>query len=220
MLSRRSLFKRCFWILLSFLTSAVSTPGVWISRSWAQVKQILPKGFPKEKIIEMNPAEIDSRDLDLDTLDQFGTMGTTNLTIDLASYRLKVTGEVNRPLSLAYEEILKLPSVTEDVLLICPGFFANHGRWTGVSLATLLDEAGMKKEAHFVDVKSRDGKALRIPLQTIRRKKLFLAYQVNDQRLPQKHGFPLRLIYEDAYGEDWVKFVDEMAVAPWPSQGS
>ena len=191
-----------------------------MSTAWAQVKQILPKGFSKEKIINMTPAEIDNRNLDIDTLDQFGTMGSTNLAIDLAAYRLKVTGEINRPLSLAYEEVLKLPSVTENVLLICPGFFANHGRWTGVSLITLLNEAGIKKEAQFVDVKSRDGKVLRISLENIRRKKIFLAYQVNGQRLPQKHGFPLRLVYEDVYGDDWVKFVDEIAAAPWPSQGS
>ena len=44
------------------------------------------------------------------------------------------------------------------------------------------------------------------------RKKIFLAYRVNGETLPQKHGFPLRLVYEDAYGYDWIKYVDEVAV--------
>ena len=220
MFTRRELFKRYFWITLGFFTSTLSMPRRWMTSSWAQAKQILPKGFSKERLIDMNPAEIDNRDLEIDALDHFGTMGPTDIVVDLAAYRLKITGETKRSLFLTYEEILRLPSVTENVLLICPGFFANHGRWTGVHLKTLLEEAEIKKEAQFVDVKGRDGKVLRIRLENIRRKKIFLAYHVNGQPLPQKHGFPLRLVYEDVYGADWVKFVDEIVVAPWPSTGS
>jgi len=36
---------------------------------------------------------------------------------------------------------------------------------------------------------------------------------VNGETLPQKHGFPLRLVYEDAYGYDWVKYVDEIVLS-------
>jgi DMSO/TMAO reductase YedYZ molybdopterin-dependent catalytic subunit len=71
----------------------------------------------------MNPEEIDNRNLDIDPLNRFGTMGQTKVAIDIKSYRLKVTGKVGRPLSLSYDQILKCPSVTEVVLLICPGFF-------------------------------------------------------------------------------------------------
>jgi sulfoxide reductase catalytic subunit YedY len=220
MFTRRGFFKRFFWTTLAFLASSLSTPRKWMTRSWAQAKQILPRGFSRERLIGMNPAEIDSRDLEIDVLDRFGTMGSTDLVVDLVAYRLKITGEIKRPLFLTYEEILRLPSVTEDVLLICPGFFANHGRWTGVHLQALLEEAEVNKEARFVDVKGRDGKVLRIPLESIRRKKIFLAHHVNGQPLPQKHGFPLRLVYEEVYGADWVKFVDEIVVAPWPPAGS
>jgi hypothetical protein len=73
---------------------------------------------------------------------------------------LKVTGAVNHPLSLSYDQILKLPSLTEVVLLICPGFFANNGRWTGASLKTLLQEAQVKKEATYLDIKG--GKVPRV----------------------------------------------------------
>ncbi len=84
----------------------------------------------------MNPAEIDNRNLDIDPLEKFGTMGPTDVAVDVKTYRLKITGAVNHPLSLSYDQILKFPSLTELVLLICPGFFANNGRWTGVSLKT------------------------------------------------------------------------------------
>lgn len=161
----------------------------------------------------MNPAEIDNRNLDIDPLEKFGTMGPTDVAVDIKTYQLKIRGAVNHPLSLSYDQILKFPSLTEVVLLICPGFFANNGRWTGVSFKALLQEAQVKEEAKYVDVKGAHEKMVRIPLKDIDRKKIFLTYRVNGETLPQKHGFPLRLVYEDAYGYDWIKYVDEIIVS-------
>ncbi len=160
----------------------------------------------------MNPGEIDNRNLDIDSLEKFGTMGPTDVAVDVKTYHLKITGAVNHPLSLSYDQILKFPSLTELVLLICPGFFANNGRWTGVSLKMLLQGARVKKEATYLDIKGAYEKGVRIPLKDLGRKKILLAYRVNGETLPQKHGFPLRLVYEDAYGYDWVKYVDEVVV--------
>jgi len=185
----------------------------FISDAWAKAKQLLPKGFSNNQLKEMNPAEVDNRNLEIDPLDQFGTMGPTDVAIDPKTYRLKITGKVGRPLSLEYDQILKYPSMTEVVLLICPGFFSNNGRWTGVNLKSLLQEARVKKEAQYVDINGAHGKGVRIPIKTLDQKKIFLAYRVNGETLPQKHGFPLRLVYEDAYGFDWVKYVDEIAVS-------
>jgi sulfoxide reductase catalytic subunit YedY len=185
----------------------------FLSTSWAKTKQLLPKGFSKNQLKDMNPAEIDSRNLEIDPLDQFGTMGPTDVALDLKSYRLKVKGKVGRPLSLSYDEILKYPSSTETVLLICPGFFSNNGRWTGVNLKSLLQEAQIKKEAQYVDINGPHGKGVRIPLKTINQKRILLAYRVNGETLPQKHGYPLRLVYEDAYGSDWVKYMDGIIVS-------
>jgi sulfoxide reductase catalytic subunit YedY len=47
----------------------------------------------------------------------------------------------------------------------------------------------------------------------IEQKRILLAYRVNGVTLPQEHGFPLRLVYEDAYGSNWVKYVDEVVVS-------
>jgi hypothetical protein len=213
MLTRRKLLKRWAWVpLLGFL---LNSPSLWkfASTSWAKAKKLLSKGFPKEQIINMNPADIDNRNLEVDPLPQFGTMGPTDVAIDLKTYRLKLTGKVKQPLSLSYDQILKYPSLTEIVLLICPGFFANNGRWTGISLMALLKEARVKKEAQYVDITGAHGKNIRIPLKALDQKKIFLAYRVNGEILPQKHGFPLRLVYEDAYGSDWVKYVGEIVVS-------
>ena len=207
MWTRRKLLRTWFWASLS---SLVFHP---LSICWAKAKQLLPKGFSKSQLKDMNPAEVDNRNLEVDTLNQFGTMGPTDVAIDLKTYRLKVTGKVGTSLSLSYDQILKYPSLTETVLLICPGFFANNGRWTGVNLKSLLEEAQIKKEAQYIDIVGASEKRVRIPLKALDQKRIFLAYRVNGETLPQKHGFPLRLVYEDAYGSDWVKYVDEIVVS-------
>jgi sulfoxide reductase catalytic subunit YedY len=194
----------------------LSIPMKWIQTAWASGRKILPRGFPKAELMGMNPADIDSCNLEIDPIDQFGTMGPTDISTDLDTYRLKITGEVNLPLSLSYEEILRLPSITEDVLLICPGFFTNHGRWKGVPLKALLDKAHLKKEANLVDIKGGREKVARIRVESIYSRKIFLAYRVNGETLPQKHGFPLRLVFEDVYGDEWVKYVDEIVARVHP----
>jgi sulfoxide reductase catalytic subunit YedY len=212
MWTRRNFLGKSFWVSFGafLLTSSLRN---FVSNAWAKAKQLLPKGFSKSQLKDMNPAEIDSGNLEIDPLGTFGTMGPTDVAIDLKTYRLKVTGKVGRPLSLSYDQILKYPSFTETVLLICPGFFANNGRWTGANLKSLLQEAQVQKEAQYVDVVGTSDKRVRIQLKALDQKKIFLAYRVNGEALPQKHGFPLRLVYEDAYGSDWVKYVDRLLVS-------
>jgi sulfoxide reductase catalytic subunit YedY len=207
MWSRRELVKRG---LQSALLTLLLNP---LAICWAKVKRLLPKGFSREELKNMNPEEIDTRNLEIDPLETFGTMGPTDVEVDIKTFRLKITGKVKRPLSLTYEEILKYPSLTETVLLICPGFFSNNGRWTGVHLNTLLQEAMVSKEARYIDIKGAYEKGVRIPLKELHQKKILLAYRVNGETLPRKHGFPLRLVYEEAYGYNWVKYVNEILIS-------
>jgi sulfoxide reductase catalytic subunit YedY len=213
MWTRRIFLKR--WLWTSFCAVSLNSSLLWkpVSAALAKARQLLPKGFSKGELKEMNPAEIDSRNLETDPLDQFGTMGPTDVAVDLKTYRLKLTGKVRHPLSLSYDQLLKYPSVTEVVLLICPGFFVNNGRWTGTHLKVLLQEAKIQNDAQYIDINGANGKGVRIPLKDLDHKRIFLAYRVNGESLPEKHGFPLRLVYEDAYGYDWVKYVDEIIVS-------
>ena len=48
------------------------------------------------------------------------------------------------------------------------------------------------------------------PLEDILSDRVFLAYGVNSVTLPQKHGFPLRLVAEGYPGSDWVKYVSQV----------
>ena len=218
MITRRKLLRRYLSIISIGFLIHLDGSWRWIANAWAVVKEILPKGFSKSKLKDMNPAHVDPRNLDLDPTGKFGTMGPTDIAIDLVTYRLKIGGEVDRPLSLTYEDILKLPSITADVLLVCPGYFTNYGRWTGVHLKTLLQGTQPKGNALLADIKGGRDKVIRIRLDSIELKKVLLAYRVNGETLPQKHGFPLRLVYEDVYGDEWVKYVDQIVVLPDPTR--
>lgn len=178
---------------------------------WAKTKRIiLPKGTKRESLTHRNPAELDTRDLEITPLKDFGTMGPTDITIDIRKWCLEVTADDVTPLCLTYDQILDMPSIERKVLLICPGVFANHGNWKGISIARLLRMAGIGNDITHVEVKGPKTpyeKAVRYPLDDILSDKVFLAYGVNGHTLPRKHGFPLRVVARDYFGYDWVKYV-------------
>jgi DMSO/TMAO reductase YedYZ molybdopterin-dependent catalytic subunit len=180
----------------------------WIRLVRAKVqKMILPKDFPRKDLVDKNPADLYTHKLDITPLKDFETMGITDQDTDLDTWRLKVEGLVERPFRLTYSQILTLPAIERNVLLICPGFFANHGRWKGISMSTLLEKAKVKKEGTLVTFRGPEGiyeKTERFYLKDVLSDKVFLAYEVNGKPLPKKHGFPMRVVAEGHYGFNWV----------------
>jgi sulfoxide reductase catalytic subunit YedY len=189
----------------------LNTLGSLIVRAYAKTRRIiLPKETRMTSLIDQNPADLDSRHLEVIPLNEFETMGLTDHAEDINTWRLKITGKVQQPLALSYTQVIELPAIEKKVLLICPGFFANHGRWTGISVTQLLKLAQPDPGITHVTFRGPPGryeKTERFPIAAINADKVFLAYQVNGQTLPRKHGFPLRLVAEDHYGSQWVKYV-------------
>ena len=132
--------------------------------------------------------------------------------IDIAKYRLTVDGLVDTPLSLTYDAIMQYPTVTEVVLLICPGVFADNAQWTGVPVATILAEAGIKPQASQVTFYAADQYQVTLSLDEAQRDGVFLAHTVDGQILPKEHGYPLRLVVKGEYGSNWVKWVDHIEI--------
>jgi sulfoxide reductase catalytic subunit YedY len=161
-------------------------------------------------LVGKNPATLDTRNLDLTPVQEFDTMGLDDHDVDLKKWQLEIGGQVHRFLKLTYDQIIEMPSIERNVLLICPGFFAYHARWKGISVAKLLEIAGLSSdvtEVTFSGPNGRHEKTDRFPIEDILLDKVFLAYSVNDSVLPKKHGFPLRVVAENYYGGEWAKYV-------------
>lgn len=184
----------------------------WTQWLWAATRKVLAVGTDRRSLIHEDPATLDTTNLEITPLEKFETMGPTNRVVDLTAWRLEVTGRVGQPLNFTYAELTALPFTERNVLLICPGVFANHGRWKGFSLQSILQQASFDQTASRVVFEEKGRKSASYPLADVLSGKIFLAYQVNGGPLPRKHGFPLRVVAEDYYGAEWVKYVDRVRV--------
>jgi sulfoxide reductase catalytic subunit YedY len=201
-------------LMIEFLTGIAfifSPLATGVRLVWAKAKKIiLPKGTPMTNLIGKNPGDLDTRNLEVTPLEKFETMGLDDHKVNLNDWRLEIGGLVEHPVKLSYSQVTELSPVKREVLLICPGFFAYHARWEGVSVAKLLEMAGVNPNVTHVSFSGPNGKYEKsetFPLEDILSGKVFLAYRVNDRALPIKHGFPLRVVAEGYYGGDWVKYV-------------
>jgi len=163
-------------------------------------------------------------------------------SIDPDTFRLQVKGEVNRPLSLALDEIRAMPAQEIVAVSQCSGngrgFFeprvaggqAGNGlmgnaRWRGVPLRAVLDRAGVKAGAVQVQFDALDGPvaegtpdfAKALDLDLARSGEVMLAYAMNGEELPFLNGWPLRLVVPGYFGTYWVKHVNEVTVLDRPS---
>jgi len=98
------------------------------------------------------------------------------LEVDLQTYRLKVSGMVDKPMEWGYEELRCLPKVTVKASLECPGFFVDVTTWSGVPIAILLEKAGVKKTAKQISLVSADGYQTNVSIQDALNGHNFLAY--------------------------------------------
>jgi sulfoxide reductase catalytic subunit YedY len=186
--------------VLSFLHSAFA----------AVQRRVLPKGTDLQSLTHEHPSAVDARNLDIMPIEAFNTMGLSDHPVSLDLWRLEVAGRVKTPLRLTYDELRALPAVEGNVLLICPGIFTINAHWKGVAVSELLKTAGAEEGVSYVTVHGPQGNYEKVENFTpaeVAAGKVFLAYAVNGQALPQKHGFPLRVVAEDRFGSDWVKYV-------------
>ena len=155
--------------------------------------------------------------------------------IDPATFRLKISGLVDRPLSLSLAELQKMRSTELVFGFECSGNrrplqgLSSNGRWTGVPLRTVLDQAGVKAQARefvffgadhgeedvdfrgtITKVDQQFGRSL--PREKALSDEPILAYALNGEPLTKHQGFPLRLLVPGWYGVANVKFLSEVHV--------
>jgi len=127
-----------------------------------------------------------------------------------AGWKLDVRGTRSSSYTLA--QLRELPSITMFATLACisnpvGGDWLGNARWTGVPLASLLENAGVSKSTHDVVFRGADGYTDSIPIERALQPLCFLAYEMNGAPLTTGHGFPLRLIVPGIYGMKNVKWI-------------
>jgi DMSO/TMAO reductase YedYZ molybdopterin-dependent catalytic subunit len=127
--------------------------------------------------------------------------------VDVASWRLRVRGLVDRETTLTYEELGLLPQFEQYVTIACVsnevgGDLVGNAKWTGVRLREVLDLAGVQAGATQLVGRSVDGWTAGMPTAWVTdpAREPMIALRMNDQPLPLEHGFPARLIVPGLYG--------------------
>jgi len=152
--------------------------------------------------------------------------------LDLSSYRLRITGMVDNPMELSLQDVMGRGALEMDAGWECGGNretivngLIGNARWRGVSLRSLLEQAGIQdgaKEVVFFggDIGSEEirgaevdkafARSLAIP--DAMRQENMLAFEMNGEPLPLHHGRPLRLIVPGWYGVANVKWLTQIHV--------
>jgi len=161
-------------------------------------------------------------------------------TLHSSFYWLPINGHVKSQKVFSFQEILTLPPKTIKVVLECAGnkreFFEpkvygeqwgkgaiSQGIWKGVSLRELLQQTGWLESAKEVVFEGYDfGKrtdnnqihyfSRSLPLEKALHPDTIIAYEYNQQPIPFKHGYPLRLIVPEWYGMASVKWLKKITV--------
>ncbi|HVL98586.1 MAG TPA: sulfite oxidase [Egibacteraceae bacterium] len=142
--------------------------------------------------------------------------------VDPAQWDLSVTGMVERPLRLSYDELLAMPHAEADVTLVCVsnevgGDLVGNARWTGVPLRAVLERAGVQPGATQVVGRSVDGWTAGFPTEVaFDGRDALIAVGMNGEPLPIRHGFPARLVVPGLYGYvSATKWLSAIELTTW-----
>ena len=120
--------------------------------------------------------------------------------IDLATWDLRISGEVDRPLTLTWDQLLELPSreVTADIHCVT--------RWSrfdttfkGVHWSELAKLVAPKPSGRFVVAHAEQGFTSNMPLAALEDENALIAYEADGEPLTPDHGWPARLVVPSRY---------------------
>jgi DMSO/TMAO reductase YedYZ molybdopterin-dependent catalytic subunit len=121
-------------------------------------------------------------------------------TVDLATWTLEVSGEVERPLTLGWEQLLELPSREVTVDIHCVTRWSRFDTtFKGVHWSELAKLVQPKPGARFVVAHAEQGFTANVPLAAIDDEEALIAYEADGEPLTPDHGWPVRLVVPSRY---------------------
>jgi DMSO/TMAO reductase YedYZ molybdopterin-dependent catalytic subunit len=137
--------------------------------------------------------------------------------IEPAAWRLALRGAVRRPLLLTYADLVARPRTDVYVTLRCVnnppgGRLMSTALWSGVPLASLLADVRAQAGVRAVMLHAADGYDEVIPLAAALAPGALVAYGMNGQALPRRHGGPVRALVPGFYGLKNVKWLTGVTV--------
>ena len=119
---------------------------------------------------------------------------------DLATWDLAVDGEVERPLTLTWEQLLELPSSEVTVDIHCVTRWSRFDTtFKGVHWSELAKLVSPKPSARFVVAHAEQGFTANVPLAALEEETSLVAYEADGEPLTKDHGWPVRLVVPSRY---------------------
>lgn len=182
---------------------------------------------PLGAVAEPLPPLPEGVDFDIEGLANFQTTDENFYRIDTAlsvpqispdEWTLRIHGMVDNELELGYEELLSRDDLIEaDITLACVsnevgGDLISSGRWTGVPLQNLLEEAGVQGQATQVVGRDDADFTTGFPVEVLQDgRPAMLALLFNGEPLSPERGFPARIVVPGLYGYvSATKWITEM----------
>jgi DMSO/TMAO reductase YedYZ molybdopterin-dependent catalytic subunit len=138
-----------------------------------------------------------------------------------AAYRLSVSGNVGRELTLTLDDLRRLPrtQLTADFQCVT-GWRVRDVAWEGVRLSVLLDRAHADSDQGAVQFVSYDGVYTEsLTMEQARRDDVLVVDTLEGQPIGRSHGGPARLLVAPMYGYKSCKWLSEVRVTPTLERG-
>ena len=119
---------------------------------------------------------------------------------DLATWSLTVDGEVERPLTLTWEQLVELPSREITVDIHCVTRWSRFDTtFRGVHWSELAKLVLPKPGARFAVAQAEQGFTANIPLAALEEETSLIVYEADGEPLTKEHGWPVRLVVPSRY---------------------
>ena len=152
------------------------------------------------------------------------TKNVVDPRVDVDLWHLEVSGRVKNAAAWRFDDLLGFETKEQETTLMCisngldAGLISN-AVWKGFPVRDILDRAVPLSGAARVCFHGVDNYTDTIPVEKALEATTLLAYEMNGAELPDRHGYPMRLIVPGYFGEKHVKWLTRIEVTDASAKG-